>query len=89
MRHLKSCILAAALPGAAQPADGDTARMRTGRTRTQWLHAGEVDVRTISSRSAGSRLRSGSCRSVCQLRAVARGIDQITTDVTESVSLVK
>jgi murein DD-endopeptidase MepM/ murein hydrolase activator NlpD len=48
MRHLRSRILAAALlsaaPAAAQTADGDTARMRTGRTYAQWFYEGKTDT---------------------------------------------
>ncbi len=48
MRHLKSSILAAALlsaaPAAAQTADADTVRMRTGRTYTQWFYEGKTDT---------------------------------------------
>jgi murein DD-endopeptidase MepM/ murein hydrolase activator NlpD len=46
MRHLKTFALAAVLgaaPAAAQTADADSARMRTGRTYTRWFYEGKVD----------------------------------------------
>ncbi|HEX8693895.1 MAG TPA: M23 family metallopeptidase [Longimicrobium sp.] len=48
MRHVTPCLLAALLaaaPAAAQDgAAADTARMRTGRTYTQWFYEGKTDT---------------------------------------------
>jgi murein DD-endopeptidase MepM/ murein hydrolase activator NlpD len=41
---LLAAVLLAAAPAAAQTADADSARLRTGRTYTQWLYEGKTDT---------------------------------------------